>query len=139
MALYSMARQVRKLASEFNNLAISFQASPLLKVRVLRIINLISIAYASRPRLRPRLTQGRSTLPWNPRVYGDREFHPVCVTHVCILTSIRSNLCRHQPSSHMERSSTTLTSVKVQSFGTLFHRQSFSAQDHSMSKLLRIF
>ena len=31
-----------------------------------RNLNLLSIGYASRPRLRPRLTQGRSALPWKP-------------------------------------------------------------------------
>jgi hypothetical protein len=39
----------------------------------------------------------------------------------------------------MQRSSTTLPCGKVQSFGITLDRQSFSAQDHSMSKLLRIF
>ena len=31
-----------------------------------RNLNLLSIGYGSRPRLRPRLTQGRSALPWKP-------------------------------------------------------------------------
>ena len=31
-----------------------------------RNINLLSIDYVFRPRLRPRLTQGRSALPWKP-------------------------------------------------------------------------
>ena len=31
-----------------------------------RNFNLLSIDYGSRPRLRPRLTQGRSALPWKP-------------------------------------------------------------------------
>ncbi len=31
-----------------------------------RNLHLLSIGYASRPRLRPRLTQGRSALPWKP-------------------------------------------------------------------------
>ena len=31
-----------------------------------RNLNLLSIGYDSRPRLRPRLTQGRSALPWKP-------------------------------------------------------------------------
>ena len=46
---------------------------------------------------------------------------------------------RHHPSMRMQRSSTTLPCGKVQSFGITLDRQSFSAQDHSMSKLLRIF
>ena len=35
-----------------------------------RNLNLLSIGYASRPRLRPRLTQGRSALPWKPWIFG---------------------------------------------------------------------
>ena len=31
-----------------------------------RILHLLSIDYGFRPRLRPRLSQGRSALPWNP-------------------------------------------------------------------------
>ena len=31
-----------------------------------RNLNLLSIGYALQPRLRPRLTQGRSALPWKP-------------------------------------------------------------------------
>ena len=31
-----------------------------------RNLNLLSIGYVFRPRLRPRLTQGRSALPWKP-------------------------------------------------------------------------
>ena len=35
-----------------------------------RNLNLLSIGYASQPRLRSRLTQGRSALPWKPRIFG---------------------------------------------------------------------
>ncbi len=42
----------------------------------LRNINLISIDYASRPRLRNRLTLGRLALPRKPWTYGARVFHP---------------------------------------------------------------
>jgi hypothetical protein len=41
-----------------------------------RNINLISIGYAFRPRLRPRLTLGRLTLPRKPWAYGEWVFHP---------------------------------------------------------------
>ena len=40
-----------------------------------RNINLFSITYAFRPRLRDRLTLGRLTLPRNPWAYGERVFH----------------------------------------------------------------
>ena len=42
-----------------------------------RNINLFSIAYASRPRLRTRLTPGGLPLPGNPWVFGDRVSRPV--------------------------------------------------------------
>ena len=40
-----------------------------------RNINLLSIDYALRPRLRPRLTQGRSALPWKPWIFGRKDSH----------------------------------------------------------------
>jgi hypothetical protein len=49
-------------------------------------INPLSIDYASRPRLRPRLTQGGLACPWNPWSSGGRVSHPSCATHACILT-----------------------------------------------------
>ncbi len=42
-----------------------------------RNINLLPIGYASRPRLRGRLTQGRLTLPWKPWAYGEGVSHPL--------------------------------------------------------------
>lgn len=39
------------------------------------IFNLLSIAYAFRPRLRVRLTQGRRALPWKPWTYGEEDSH----------------------------------------------------------------
>ena len=41
------------------------------------IFNLFTIAYASRPRLRTRLTLSRLTLLRNPWVYGDTVFRSV--------------------------------------------------------------
>src|SRR5215510_13098024 len=41
-----------------------------------RNINLLSIDYAFRPRLRYRLTLRRLTLRRKPWVYGERVFHP---------------------------------------------------------------
>jgi hypothetical protein len=40
-----------------------------------RTINLLSIAYASRPRLRCRLTLGGLTFPRNPWAFGEPVFH----------------------------------------------------------------
>src|SRR5690606_13168167 len=39
-------------------------------------INQFPIDYASRPRLRGRLTQPRLTLDWNPWSFSERVFHP---------------------------------------------------------------
>ena len=53
-------------------------------------INPLSIDYASRPRLRSRLTQGGLAWPWNPWSSGGRVSHPAFATHACILTRVRS-------------------------------------------------
>ena len=52
-----------------------------------RNINLLSIDYAFRPRLRPRLTLSRRTLLRNPWAIGGGDSHPSFVTHAGILTS----------------------------------------------------
>lgn len=39
------------------------------------IFNLLPIAYAFRPQLRDRLTQGRRALPWKPWIFGEEDFH----------------------------------------------------------------
>ena len=60
-------------------------------------INPLSIDYASRPRLRSRLTQGGLAWPWNPWSSGGRVSHPSFATHACILTRTAStarSLCR---------------------------------------------
>jgi hypothetical protein len=53
-------------------------------------INPSSIDYASRPRLRSRLTLGGLTFPRNPWAFGGRVFHPSFVTHAGILTRCAS-------------------------------------------------
>ena len=55
-----------------------------------RNFNLLSIDYASLPRLRPRLPQGRSALPWNPWIFGRKDSHLPLATHSGILSSIPS-------------------------------------------------
>ena len=72
-----------------------------------RNINLLSIAYAFRPRLRPRLTlRGRAFLrkPW---AFGGRDSHPSFATHTGILTSKRSTSPYGLASTPLERSPTT--------------------------------
>ena len=55
-----------------------------------RTLYLFPIGYAFRPRLRPRLTQGRSALPWKPRIFGRKDSHLPLATHSGILSSIPS-------------------------------------------------
>ena len=50
-----------------------------------RNLHLLSIGYASRPPLRPRLPQGRSALPWNPWIFGLEDSHLHLATHSGIL------------------------------------------------------
>ena len=52
-----------------------------------RNINLLSIDYAFRPRLRSRLTLSRRTLLRKPWAIGGGDSHPSFVTHAGILTS----------------------------------------------------
>ena len=51
-----------------------------------RNLNLLSIGYVFRPRLRPRLTQGRSALPWKPWIFGLKDSHLHLATHSGILS-----------------------------------------------------
>jgi hypothetical protein len=53
-------------------------------------INPLSIDYASRPRLRSRLTLGGLACPRNPWSSGGGVSHPSFATHACILTRVAS-------------------------------------------------
>ena len=53
-------------------------------------INPLSIDYACRPRLRPRLTLGGLACPRNPWSIGGRASHSPFATHACILTRAAS-------------------------------------------------
>ena len=55
-----------------------------------RNLNLLSIGYALKPPLRPRLTQGRSALPWKPWIFGRKDSHLSLATHSGILPSYPS-------------------------------------------------
>ena len=59
-----------------DDLSFSVPPSLITHHRWCRNINLLSITYAFRPRLRDRLTLGRLTLPRNPWAYGEQVFHP---------------------------------------------------------------
>src|SRR5207247_9357871 len=60
----------------FNRRPISTETSlPSLTTAGAGILNLLSIIYALRPRLRSRLTLGARTFPRKPWVYGGQEFY----------------------------------------------------------------
>ena len=61
-----------------------------LKLQWCRNFYLLSIDYDFRPRLRSRLTQGRSALPWKPRTFGRKDSHLTLATHSGILPSYPS-------------------------------------------------
>ena len=63
----------------FNRRPISTETSlPSLTIAGAGILNLLSIVYALRPRLRSRLTLGGRTFPRKPWVYGGQEFNLSC-------------------------------------------------------------
>ena len=74
-----------------------------------RNLNLLSIGYALQPRLRPRLTQGRSALPWKPWIFGLEDSHLHLATHSGILSSHTSTAPSGTASSLWECSSTNLS------------------------------
>ena len=101
-----------------------------------RNLNLLSIGYDSRPRLRPRLTQGRSALPWKPWIFGLEDSHLYLATHSGILSSIQSTA----PYRYCFFPYAMLLYQSVNrflSFGDAFQPRTFSAQDLSTSELLR--
>ena len=100
-----------------------------------RNLNLLSIGYAVKPRLRPRLTQSRSALLWKPWIFGRKDSHLPLATHSGILSSIHSTAPSGTASSRMQCSSTN--PLGFLSFGVVFQPRTFSAQDLSTSELLR--
>ena len=105
-----------------------------------RNINLSSIDYAFRPRLRVRLTLGGFTVPRKPWVCGEQDSH-----------LLSRYLFRHNrfqdievslpsPFTCLERSPTSATNLRlvaIRSFGCTLEPRSFSAQNLSTSELLR--
>ena len=73
-----------------------------------RNLHLLSIGYDSRPRLRPRLTQGRSALPWKPWIFGREDSHLSLATHSGILSSIHSTAPSGTASLRIQCSSTNV-------------------------------
>ena len=79
-------------------------------VRGCRNLNLLSIGYAFPPLLRPRLTQGRSALPWKPWIFGRKDSHLALATHSGILSPCTSTR-PHGRASPMQGCSSTNLSV----------------------------
>ena len=71
-----------------------------------RNFHLLSIGYAFLPRLRSRLTQGRSALPWKPRIFGREDSHLSLATHSGILSSQHSTAPFSTASTRCQCSST---------------------------------
>ena len=102
-----------------------------------RNVDRISIVYAFRPRLRPRLTRRGLTWRRKPETYGEHGSHMFYATHACILTSVRSSRPSDRPSPHTERSPTAVSFDTTHSFGVRLSPVEFSAQNHLTSELLR--
>ncbi len=100
-----------------------------------RNFSLLSIGYGFRPRLRSRLPQGRSALPWNPWIFGHKDSHFILATHSGILSSRLSTYPSGYASSCLQCSSTNVFTFL--SFGGVFQPRTFSARDLSTSELLR--
>jgi hypothetical protein len=101
------------------------------------ILNLLSITYAFRPRLRDRLTLGGRTFPRKPWDFGGKDSHPT-FRYSCPHNHFHAVHGR-LPSrfTRMERSSTTPLAGKIRSFGSRFSPDHFRRRNHSTSQLLR--
>ena len=102
-----------------------------------RNINLLSIAYAFRPRLRSRLTLSRLALLRNPWAFGGRVSHSPFVTHASILTSQRSTAGLRRGFSAL--GTLPYHSSKLESVASVpcLSPVTLSAPDHLTSELLR--
>ena len=125
----------------FNRRPISTETSlPSLTTAGAGILNLLSIVYALRPRLRSRLTLGGRTFPRKPWVYGGQEFnlsyrysclHPHFLTLHARLP-LRFNAFKNAPLPIQWNEFHCIPELRY-----AVYRQSLSARDRSMSQLLR--
>src|SRR5688500_5468860 len=107
-----------------------------------RNINLLSIAYDFRPRLRPRLTLGRLALPRNPWAFGGQVSRLSLVTHASILSPDPSTADFRRRFSRTGCSPTTVETLHATSLQSVAsvndsRPDEFSAQHHLTSELLR--
>ena len=100
-----------------------------------RNLNLLSIAYNFRSRLRSRLTLSGRTFLRNPQIFGGQDSHLPLATHANILSRIQSTDPSESASARIRCSSTI--PCGIQSFGGKFQPRLSSAQSHSTSELLR--
>ena len=100
-----------------------------------RNLNLLSIAYCVRSRLRSRLTLSGRTFLRKPQIFGGQDSHLPLATHANILSRIQSTVPYGSASSRIRCSSTMYE--YIQSFGARFEPRLSSAQSHSTSELLR--
>ena len=102
-----------------------------------RNVDLESIGYAFRPRLRARLTLGGRTWPRKPWTFGGGDSHP----------PFRYS-CLHDHSHTLQRpfpdafgavcdALLPVASLRLRGFGCVLQSRSFSARHHSFSELLR--
>ena len=90
--LLSELRLLRLHRAFHSRLCFPSRVPAVLITRGAGILNLLSIGYASLPLLRPRLTQGRSALPWKPWIFGLKDSHLYLATHSGILSSCSPQL-----------------------------------------------
>ena len=102
-----------------------------------RNLNLLSIGYASLPRLRSRLTRGRQALPRKPQIFGRKDSHLSLATHSGILSPLTSTTPSGMASLLSGCSSTDVPCGTSHGFGGVFQPRTFSAQGLSTSELLR--
>jgi hypothetical protein len=84
-----------------------------------RNINLLSIAYACRPRLRSRLTLSRLALLRNPWAFGGGVSHASFVTRASILTSQASTAGLPPPLRRPENAPLPPEQARVRGFGSM--------------------
>ena len=124
----------------FSRRLFSQPASLQIKFRRRRNIDLLSIVYALRPRLRIRLTLGGRTFPRKPWVYGDPGLNRV-YRYSCLHSHFRTLHgqfpFRFDAYRTLPYHEIPANRYFIRSFGRPLDRQSFSARDLSMSQLLR--
>ena len=99
-------------------------------------IDMVSIDYAVRLRLRDRLTLGRLTLPRNPWAYGEQVSH--LFSHYSFWHNLFQDLHGNSHFRFVGNWNAPLPIVKrFRNFGGYLESRGFSAQIYSTSELLR--